>query len=264
MKVTLYSYLTDLGLFFFASHIAIFSVAGGAPFYGAIILLVISTAIKLARDFNFIEQLLSVVPKTCGRDALQRLFARENAALFINGVFLLILCALTLLDIVFNFHAETLIQKILVATNGLGYGIANIQKSAELDGLWVLPRKKTVAGNLFASLRRPECISVYASFPASILASAFGTWLILPLLIPAFLLSLKSGIDELDNVFLSQPKRIIAARFCIALSNLVVGTVGFMDGRIGAGIGLYMFFIGNCIMGYRTYKIQNARTVPAA
>lgn len=252
----LLSYVTDLGLFFFTAHIAIFSMGGGVPLYGAIILLIFSLLIKIARDGGFLDRLVAFVPKACGRDVLQRLFARQNAALFINGVFLLLLCTLTLLDIIFNFNAATLIQKILVATNGLGYGIANIRKSAELDGLWVMPHKDTVAGNIIASLTRPESISVYASFPASILASALGTWMILPLLIPAFIMSIKTGVEELDGVFLSQAKRVVAARLLIAFSNLVVGTIGFMDGRMGAGIGLYMFFIGNCIVAYRTYNIQ--------
>ncbi len=256
MLRVLLSYATDLGLFFFAAHIAIFSMGGGVPLYGAIILLILSGLIKAARDGGFIHKLVSIVPAAYGRDALQRLFIRENSALFINGVFLLLLCTLTLMDIIFNFDAATLIQKILVATNGLGYGIANIRKSAELDGLWVMPHKDTVGGNIIASLGRPESISVYASFPASILASVLGTWMILPLLIPALILSIRTGIEEFDGVFLSQAKRVVAARLLIAFSNVVVGTIGFMDGRMGAGIGLYMFFVGNCIVAYRTYKIQ--------
>ncbi len=250
------SYLTDLGLFFFVAQAVIFSIGGGVPFYGAIVLLFFSLFIKIARDNNFLGKLVAIAPRACGREALQRLFARDNAALFINGVFLMTLGVLTVLDIIFNFNPDMLFQKILLAANGFGYGMANMRKSAELDGLWVLPNKTTIAGNIIASLSRPECISVYSTIPASILGSAIGTWMILPLLIPAFLFCIKTGIEEFDNVFLSQPKRVVAARMCIGLSNCVVGSIALLDGRMGAGIGLFMFFIGNCGIAYRTYQVQ--------
>ena len=250
------SYLTDLGLFFFCAHIAIFSMGGGVPLYGAITLLIFSLFIKIAQDFNFLPAIISVIPKKFGHDAIQNTFARKNVALLINGIFLLCLSALTIVDIILNLGSDLLIAKILVAVNGLGYGIANIRKSEELDGLWVLPHKENVMGNVIASLGRPESISVYAAFPASILASVMGTWLILPLLLPALLLSIRTGIDNFDNAYLNQAKRVVAARLLIAVSNLVVGVIGFIDGKIPVGIGLFMFFIGNCIVAYRTYKIQ--------
>lgn len=256
----LLSYLTDLGLFFFCAHIAIFSMGGGVPLYGAITLLIFSLFIKIAQDFNFLSKIISIIPKNFGHDIIQNIFARKNVPLLINGIFLLCLCTLTVIDIILNLNSDMLVAKILVAANGLGYGIANIRKSEELDGLWVLPHKANVMGNVIASLGRPESISVYAAFPASILASVLGTWLILPLLIPALILSIRTGIDNLDNVYLNQAKRVVAARLLIAVSNLVVGVIGIMDGHIPVGIGLFMFFVGNCIVAYRTYKIQISTT----
>jgi len=259
----LLSYLTDLGLFFFCSHIAIFSMGGGVPLYGAITLLIFSLFIKIAQDFNFLPQIISIIPKSFGHDAIQKTFARKNVAFLINGIFLLCLMVLTVIEMVLNPDSNLLLQRILVAANGLGYGIANIRKSAELDGLWVLPKKETVAGNIIASMGLPESISVYAAFPASILASVIGTWLILPLLLPALLLSLCTGIDKFDNAYLNQAKRVVVARLLIAVSNLVVGVIGFMDGKVPVGIGLFMFFVGNCIVAYRTYKIQISTTTPS-
>jgi hypothetical protein len=252
----LLAYFTDLGLFFFCAHIAIFSMGGGVPLIGAITLFFFSLFIKIAQDFGFLQNILAIIPPALGRDALHKLFMRHNVPLFINGVFLLCLCALTLFDCIVNFDSTILVRNLLVAANGLGYGLANIRKSAELDGLWVLPHKETVSGNVIASLGRPEAISVYAAFPASILASIMGTWLILPLLIPALLISIKTGIAKFDDAYLNQAKRVVTARLLIAVSNLVVGCIGILDGKVPVGIGLFMFFVGNCIVAYRTYNVQ--------
>jgi hypothetical protein len=247
------SYLTDLGLFFFTAHIVIFSVAGGVPFYAAVILLCVAVVIKIMQDTHTLEPFLN---KARFKNLIP-FFARSNVALCINGIFLLSLGVLALLDILFNFDASQLLTKSMVMLNGFGYGCANIRKSAELDKLWVLPQKNSVMGNIAASLLRPESISVFASFPASILASSNGTLFAIPALLGALILSLKTGLPKVDNVFINQPWRIVASRILIGLSNVVASIFGFMNGQHAVAIGLFMFFVGNCIVAYRTYRVQS-------
>ncbi len=262
MKRTLLFYLTDLGLFFFISHIFVFSVAGGIPLYGACAMFAISLTIRVLQHTKLLIPMLDYIPANLGRQTFQDVLSRNNVTFFINGLFLLILGGLTLFDLAARFDDSRLMDSLLVAANGFGFGFANILKSAELDGLWILPRKETIFGNIISSLGRPESLSVFASFPTAILANTHQLYLILPFLVAALIMTLHTGKNTLDNRFLSQPKRVLVARLFIACSNGVASFFGFMDNRIAVSIALLMFFIGNCVVAYRTYTLQNDASNP--